>query len=127
MPDRAKQLVPLAGAQARPQAFQQVEARTSRWNQGGGEAAAHRQPAEPDRKHQLHHHGGPKRGQGIGANAIEPAGQVESALGSGYPRKAHRQSHDRGQHQGDDAQFQAGGQALANHGCHRFLVGEGLA
>ena len=123
MAQAGAELAPAAGAQA----VEQVEARAAGGHQGGRKAATHRQPAQPHRKHQLHHHGGPEGGQGVGADAIEAPGQIEAPLRPGDAAEAHRQAQHGGDQQGQHPQLQAGGQAAADHAEHRLLVGEGGA
>ena len=75
----------------------------------------------------MHHHGSPERRQCIGADAVKPASEIGFSFRSGDPAEAHCQTKNSSQDQGHHAQFQAGGQALLNHGAHRLIVGEGVA
>ena len=119
----AAELLPVAGTQA----VEQIEPAAAGGHQRRREAATHRQPAEPDSEHQLHHHRRPERRQGVGTDAIEAAGQIKLPLGPRDAAEAHRQAEHRGQQQGHHPQLQAGGQAVLDDSEHRLLAGLGQA
>ena len=107
-------------------AVQQEKAAALGGEKAGGEASTHRQPAQADGEYQLHQHGHPEGRQGIGAQSIEATSQVNLSLGPGDSAEANAQPHHSSDSQGDDAQFQAGGQGFADGGPNRLLVDQGL-
>ena len=123
MPDGPPKLGTVAG----PKAVEEIKAAAGRGFDGGGEAAAHRQPAQPHGEDQLQHHGGPEGRQGVGADAKQAPRQIKAPLGAGDAAEAHRQPQHGGDGQGHHPQLQAGGQALGNDAAHRLLVAEGQA
>ena len=98
--------------------IEQIKAGALRWQGGGRKPATNGKPAQANGKDQLHHHGGPKDRQGIGADAIEPAAEIEFSLRTRHTAKAHGQAQHQGHQQGRDAQLKAGWQGIAHDLSH---------
>ena len=108
-------------------AVQQVETCAFRGHEAGGKTTSDGEPAQAHGKQQLQQHRHPEGRQGIGAQAVETAGQIQLPLWPGDAAEANAKTEESGEPQSDHAQFEAGGQRPVDDLAHRLLVDQSLA